>query len=35
MKAMGDHINNVPNGIQSKEKVIFGNMDEIYEFHKE
>ncbi|XP_025096323.1 triple functional domain protein-like isoform X1 [Pomacea canaliculata] len=35
MKAMGDHINNVPNGIQSKEKVIFGNMDEIYEFHKD
>jgi len=25
---------NVPSGIRGKEKVIFGNIEEIYEFHK-
>ncbi|XP_070187687.1 triple functional domain protein-like isoform X2 [Littorina saxatilis] len=34
MKSMGDPSNNVPNGIKGKERVIFGNMDEIHEFHK-
>ena len=35
MKSMAEPSNNVPPGIQGKEKVIFGNMDEIYDFHKE
>nr|KAG5714838.1 hypothetical protein BaRGS_000326 [Batillaria attramentaria] len=35
MKSMTVPSNNVPNGIQGKERVIFGNMDEIYDFHKD
>ena len=35
MKSMSEVVNNVPSGIQGKEKVIFGNMEEIYDFHKE
>ncbi|XP_076464280.1 kalirin-like [Babylonia areolata] len=35
MKSMTEPANNVPNGIYGKEKVLFGNMDEIYEFHKD
>jgi hypothetical protein len=34
MKSMSELVNNVPPGIVGKEKVIFGNMEEIYEFHK-
>ncbi|XP_048253877.1 triple functional domain protein-like isoform X2 [Haliotis rufescens] len=34
MYVMDDPSNNAPPGIQGKQKVIFGNLDEIYEFHK-
>ncbi|GFR68366.1 triple functional domain protein-like isoform X7 [Elysia marginata] len=35
MKPMATTSINVPVGIQGKEHVVFSNMDEIYEFHKE
>ncbi|XP_012941789.1 triple functional domain protein isoform X2 [Aplysia californica] len=35
MKPMSDSSINVPAGIHGKEHVVFSNMDEIYEFHKD
>ncbi|KAL8603862.1 hypothetical protein ACOMHN_049681 [Nucella lapillus] len=35
MRSMAEMANNVPNGIDGKQKVIFGNMEEIYDFHKD
>lgn len=34
LNEMQDPDNFMPTGIQNKHKVIFGNMEEIYEFHK-
>ncbi|KAI8761241.1 triple functional domain protein, partial [Biomphalaria glabrata] len=35
MKPMSDPNANVPSGIHGKEHIVFSNMDEIYEFHKD
>lgn len=35
MKPMSEPGVNVPTGIVGKEHVVFSNMDEIYDFHKE
>lgn len=34
LNEMQDPDNFMPTGIQNRHKVIFGNMEEIYEFHK-